>query len=206
MTVERYRVGRASYNWRNRVSIGMGPEDAAALRDALSAPVAIAEDRLEPALQWAHATLEQAGKPLDPNAWCYAGRTWRRQNERRSAEWYAITILHKANWLRRMLEKGDTRMAADFSLDLGELITEAHFIFNVYVQQGEKGAAEAKLSDSRQARTAQHEQWCIKAKELWAGPPPWRNQLAVARKIDPDPRKRRNIIRVIQHLDPRKRK
>jgi hypothetical protein len=144
--------------------------------------------------------------PLDPNAWCYADKYWRRNNERRSAEWYAIKILHKADWLRRMIEQNDTRMAADFALDLGELITEAHFIFNVYVRQGKAGAAEAKLSDGHRARKAKREHWRARAKELWAGPPPWRNQTEVATKIDPDRRKRRNIIRAISDLDPRKRK
>src|SRR5688572_27974613 len=105
MAVERYRVGRASYNWRERASFGIGAEDAKALRDALGELLRspkTPEARIEPAVQWAKSTLEQKGMPLDPNAWCYAEKTWRLKNERCSAEWYAIKILENADWLLRM--------------------------------------------------------------------------------------------------------
>ena len=150
MAVERYTVGKNAYNKRERISVGMGAEDADALREVLSGPWAIAEARLEPAVQWAKATLARKGMPLDPNAWCYAEEAWRRKNERCSAEWYAITILDNADWLRRMIEKGDARMAADFALDLGELITEAHFILEAFAgppHKGGKKKAENALRD-----------------------------------------------------------
>jgi hypothetical protein len=164
--VERYTVGKNRYNKRLRASYGMGPEDAAALRDALSAPLAIAEARLEPALEWAISTLAQAGFSLDPNAWCYSDKEWRRKNERRSAEWYAITIIHKADWLRRMLEKGDARMAADFALDLGELITEAHFILGAFAGTAALGG-ERKAANNRAAVKGRIDECRRQAVEVW---------------------------------------
>jgi hypothetical protein len=206
MTVERYRVGRASYNWQNRISIGMGAEDADALREALSGPVAIAEERVEPAVRWATATLQQKNMPLDPNAWCYSDKDWRRKKERRSAEWYAIKILQEASWLRLMIEKGEARMAADFALDLGELITEAHFIFNVYVRQGMNAAAHTNsLKRQDPERAARSERWRTLAAAAWEKDPTY-GALAIAERIEPDPTKRRTCRRVIGPLNPRKRK
>jgi hypothetical protein len=142
MAVERYTVGKNAYNKRERISVGMGAEDADAMRDALAELARspkTPEARLEPAVQWAKATLERKGMPLDPNAWCYAEKAWRLKNERCSAEWYAVKILHNADWLRLMIERGEARMAADFALDLGELITEAHFILEAFAGPPHKG-------------------------------------------------------------------
>jgi hypothetical protein len=156
------------------------------------------------AVAWAEITLKTAGMPLDPVAAVYLDQTWWRQNARASLEWYAREILLAAHIFSVVRQGGSVDAVLNALWDLATLAAEGRFVeYNVC--NSSSGGAEAKLSDDRQARTAKHEEWRIRAAELWAERPS-RNQTAVAAQIDPDPKKRRNIIRTICDLDPRRRK
>ena len=124
--------------------------------------------------------------------------------ERASLSWYAHEILLTAR-VHAMSRAGGYVDAAFNSLwDLATLAAEARMIeYNLC--NASEGAAQARASAERQQVEQQHAAWRAQASEFWAERPS-RNQTAVARKIDPDPKKRRNIIRVVCDLDPRKRK
>jgi hypothetical protein len=207
MAVERYQVGKNAYNRRERVSIGMGAEDAEALRDAFVelAKWTTPEKRIAPAVAWATAILEQKNMPFDPNAWCYSDsdKDWRRKNERRSAEWYAITILQTAEWMRQMIDKGDARMAADFGLDLGELIAEGRFILGALAGTAARGGKE-KAANAREKVESRIAECRRQAVALWRR---HRDSSAteVARNIKNVRLAPSYIRKKITDLDPKKR-
>jgi hypothetical protein len=65
---------------------------------------------------------------VDPRARPYGDPTWLRNNERKSLDWYAISILNTVQIVRKQIERGDVRLAVDLALDLGVLATEAKMI------------------------------------------------------------------------------
>jgi hypothetical protein len=155
-------------------------------------------------LAWAEITLKEANMPLDPMAATYLDQDWWYKNARSSLEWYAREIILHARCFSAIWHGGHTKAALTILWELATLTAESRMVA-YHVCNASKGASEAKLSDARQARTAAREAWRARATELWAERPA-RSQTAVATKIDPDPKKRRNIIKAIQDLDPRKQK
>jgi hypothetical protein len=155
------------------------------------------------ALAWAEITLKEANMPLDPMAAIYLDQNWWYKNARSSRAWYGREIILHAHSFSAAWHGGHTKAALTVLWELATLAAEGRMV-EYYVCNASEGASEAKRSDARQARTAVRERWRARATELWAERPA-RSQTAVATKIDPDPRKRRNIIRTIQDLDPRKK-
>jgi hypothetical protein len=170
MPVERYPVGR-KYTKRNRIYISPESidteEGAAALAESLRemAKGATLEGRLASTIQWATATLECAGLPLDPSAPIYSDRAWLRENAYQSAAWYAITILETFGWLRTFRERGDTGLALNLALELGVLATEARLL--KYMSRKAVKMAQAKASKQREKAAEDLEKWRREADKKW---------------------------------------
>jgi hypothetical protein len=194
MPIERYKVGKP-YNQRYYLSVsgddlhtkeGVAAllENAEQMQQVGDAMAALGNPwwRLESSIRCARATLQKAGLPLEPNAGIYLDRTWQRKNERRTPPWYAIMVLHEYESLRIFVEQGDVERAADCALDLGELITEAKFMFQILAKNAAKGG-QAKQSSKRREIEQKSEAWRTQAAEIWSRHPRW-TIINVARKID----------------------
>jgi hypothetical protein len=210
---ECYEVGR-SYTKRVRTRV-TDPHEMRALMTALAASDPTAQGRLADLESRAIAHLKRAKMPLDPNARPYGDRTWLRENERRSLDWYAIQILNTIRILRKQVERRDVWLAVDLALDLGVLATEAMMIQHKadHTSRGGQGfkTSDKILLDIPEQRVS----WRVRARELWVENPR-RKQTDVAKQIkleqidrDPDPKKHRairTIVRAIRDLDPKKLK
>ncbi len=205
MPVERERYGRA-YTRRERVVI-TNPMTAADTK-ALNLPnVSIHQSgpaylwQIEPALEWARSVLAEKGMPLDPAAPLYADRSWRRENERTSPEWYAIKLLTMGRNLRLFVDRGEAAMAASEALDFGELVTEAKFI--VHMAGKAARAAKRKAALQRPDVEQRHDALRQQAADKWS-----RNSTLKATEVAKliDPSQHRNIRRVIANLKPGKTK
>jgi hypothetical protein len=136
MPIERYTVGRL-YTKRARAKADFAdPEAVRSLLQETSSRDFTVEGRVADLERDARAYLRQEGMPDDPNAACYSDPAWLRENERWSLVWYAIEILNTIRLMRRQIERGDARFAADLALDLGVLATEARFVQALTRKQG----------------------------------------------------------------------
>ena len=184
MPVERYPVGRP-YTKRHHAKADFAdPEAVRTVIEEMRAALPFGvEGRLADAEQRAIAYLQGKGMPLDRNAPPYGDPAWRRENERKSLNWYAIEILNTIRILRQQIELGDARLAADLALDVGVLVTEATMIQFVAGNTG-RGGQGFKTSDKYQEVVAQHAAWCEQADEFWKTRNSW-GALAIAKLIDP---------------------
>jgi hypothetical protein len=167
MPVERYTVGRIGTEREHAKADFADPGAVRTVLEEMTSRDFTVEGRVAELERAARAYLQQQGMPDDLNAPCYADPAWLRKNERWSLVWYSIEILREANWLRRMIERGDTRLAADFALDLGVLATEAKFIQMRTGKQGQGGRATREEIAQRNAA------WSKQAKEIRKRHPAW---------------------------------
>jgi hypothetical protein len=198
--VEHYTVGRG-YTKRQRVSVDFADLDGMrAVMNELAASNTSVEGRLAGAEQRAIAYLQGKGMPIDPSAPPYGGSAWRRENERKSLDWYAIEILNTIRILHLQIERGDARLAADLALDVGVLATEAAMIqYNVHTAT--EGGRGNKASDRRREQRQAREQVRARAEDLRRRHPSW-SVSRIARDIDPA--RERSIRRTIKDIKPRK--
>jgi hypothetical protein len=175
-----YTVGRGYTKRHHAKADTADPEAVRTVMEEMAAagPFGV-EGRLADAEQRAIAYLQ--GK--DPSAPLYGDPAWRRENERKSLDWYAIEILNTIRILRRQIERGDARLAADLALDLGVLATEAKMIQYI-AGNTNRGGQGFKTSDKYQEVAAQHAAWRAQADELWKKKPRY-GALAIAKLIDP---------------------
>jgi hypothetical protein len=200
MAVERYRRGR-SYTARHYASADLDdPEAMLTVMEEMAASDPTVEGRLADAERRAMAHLAREKMPLDPHGPPYGDPAWLRENERRSATWYAVNILIVIRTLRKLIERGDARLAADIALDLGILATEAKMI--QYMASNPAEAGKAKASAQRAEVERQHTRWLAEAGRLWAKPAKrkW-GARAIAKEIDPS--KVETIRKVIAGRKPR---
>jgi hypothetical protein len=204
MPVERYKVGR-SYTERHHGRADSADAEAVrTLMEEMAARDSTVEGRLADAERRAIKHLQGNGMPLDPNAPPYCDSAWRRENERKSLDWYAIEILNTIRILRRQIERGDARLAADLALDVGVLATEAKIV-QKRVGGSVRGADGFKASDRRLLdKKARDEAWIEHAVKEW-GKPGRKNYGAskIAPLIEPDPTKQRNCRRIIGPYKPK---
>jgi hypothetical protein len=186
--VERYTIGR-KYNERQLVDVSLEnltPEGIQAIEQGLEAAAAAAtiDGRIAPAVAWATKILQERNLPEDHNALMYSNAQWQRKNARSAPEWYAIRILQAAHFLRLFAQRNDCEMAAQYALDLAELVTEAKFILGVVVRNASHGGKATKLSDKRQEQQLQHAEVRQKAVAIWSKRPSYSCR-RVAKAIDP---------------------
>jgi hypothetical protein len=195
---EHYKVGR-SYTRRQRIRVALSDvEEVRAVFNAIVATDLTVNGRLADAEQWAAEHLRGAGLPVDPCGPPYSDPAWRRDNERKSLDWYAISILNTIRLLRKQIERGNIKLAVDFALDLGVLATEAKMIQHM-TSNAELGCREFLASDKLSDIQAEHAAWCARADELWATKKSW-GAAAIAKLIDPS--RAETIRKVIGHRKP----
>lgn len=187
MAVERYEVGR---KYTKRVHTKVALSDLEGMHELME--------------ELASSDLTVAPRLADLEARAAAVPQSDQEQERESLGWYAGQILAAIAMLRRQIELGKIELAVDLALEIGVLATEAKMI-QYHAGNTRRGGEGFKTSDVYLDVKKQHDQIRDRARELWTENPK-RNQITVATKIDPDPKKRRNIIRVISDLDPRKKK
>jgi hypothetical protein len=107
-------------------------------------------------------------------------------------------ILHEYESLRIFVEQRDVERAANCALDLGELITEAKFMFQILAKNAAKGG-QARLSSKRREIKQKTEAWRKQAEELWSRHADWTIS-NVARRIDPV--RYHSVRRAIASLKP----
>jgi hypothetical protein len=196
--VERYTVGRG-YTKRQRVSVDVADLDGMrAVMNELAASNTSVEGRLADAEQRTITYLRGKGMPVDPSAPPYGDPVWRRENERKSLDWYAIEILNTIRILRLQIERGDARLAADLALDVGVLATEAAMIqYNVHTAAG--GGRGNRESDRQREQHQAREHDRARAEDLRRRHPSW-SVRRIACEIDPA--RERSIRRTIADLKP----
>ena len=122
-------------------------------------------------MQWATATLQRGGMPLDPGAPIYSDRDWlrrgREQNAYCSAAWYASEILETVGRLRTFRERGDIDLASNLALHLGMLATEARFLVYMANNARKGGKEKASTSIAREQAAARIADWRSRAFEYW---------------------------------------
>ena len=183
MPIKRYTVGRV-YTKRTHAPVALTDLDGMrALMNALASSDPTVEGRLADAERRATAHLKRAKMPLDPRARPYGDPTWLRDNERKSLDWYAISILNTVQILRKQIERGDVRLAVDLALDLGVLVTEAKMI--QYMASNPARGGKDKAAARRAAVAQDRAQWCAEADRLWKPPRQKWGALAIAKLIDP---------------------
>jgi hypothetical protein len=121
---ERYEVG-SGYTKRQRIRATIDPDGMRAVMDALAASSPDVQGRIADLERRAAAHLKNANMPLDLRSPIYRNPAWLRENERKSLDWYAFSILNTIRMLRKQSERGELWNAVDFALDLGVLATEA---------------------------------------------------------------------------------
>jgi hypothetical protein len=203
MAVERYKVGR-SYTARQRARANLDdPEAVRALMKEMAAggPYTV-EARLADAERRAIKHLQQAGMPLDPRHPSYGDPAWLRENERRTAVWYAITILNTVRILRKQIERGDVLAAVDFALDLGVLATEGRIV-QERVGGSIRGGEGFKTSTRRDDKKVRDGAYIAQAIKEWNKPGQKRwGASKIAPLIEPDLKKQRNCRRIIGPFRP----
>jgi hypothetical protein len=199
MPIERYPMGR-SYTEREYAKADFAdPEAVRTVIEEMMSRNFTVEGRVADLERGAIAYLQQEGMPDDPNSPCYGDPAWLRDNERWSLIWYAIEILKTIRLMRKRIERGDARLAADFALDLGVLATEAKFIQQRTGKQGEGGRA------PREEAAQRHAAWRRKADKIWKRHSTWTTS-QVARLVAKDAGCSFQTVRpVIADLNPNKK-
>ena len=197
---ERYEVGRG-YTKRQRIRATIDPDGMRAVMDALAANSPDVQGRIADLERRAAAHLKNANMPLDLRSPIYGNPAWLRENERKSLDWYAFSILNAIRMLRKQSERGELWNAVDFALDLGVLATEAQMIQYVSGNTS-RGGEGFKTSQKHQDTVAQHAAWCAQADELWETRRSW-GALAIAKLIDPA--RAETIRKVIRDRKPRRK-
>ena len=90
---ERYEVGRG-YTKRQRIRATIDPDGMRAVMDALAANYPDVQGRIADLERRAAAHLKNANMPLDLRSPIYGNPPWLRENERKSLDWYAFSILN----------------------------------------------------------------------------------------------------------------
>jgi hypothetical protein len=180
---ERYAVGRA-YTKRQRVRAATDLDGMRAVTNALAANYTTVQGRIEDLERRAAEHLKRAEMPLDLRAPIYGDPAWLRENERKSLEWYAFSILNTIRMLRKQIERGELWHAIDFALDLGVLAAEVKMI--QYMASNPARAGKAKAALKKPAVKQSHAAWLAAADKLrkTPGKKKW-GALAIAREIDP---------------------
>src|SRR5687767_4191094 len=114
MPIERYPVGRSGTEREHAKADFADPEAVRTILEEMMSHTLAVDGRIANLEHTARVFLQRNGVSDAPNAPRYSDPTWLRENERKSLVWYSIEILRTADWLRKMIEGGNAKMAADF--------------------------------------------------------------------------------------------